>query len=97
MSFEDERVENSVDTQIFAFDYYLRENLAEVLSCALTYTVIYRPEDPIEFISGKENLFFVIESQGQEFSSHTITTEENNLFLGDIHLDLIGNGFLPIA
>ena len=62
-------IPNSIDTQIFALesdpfkssishssscDQYLRENIGEPLSCALTYAVMYRPEDPIEFISGKD-------------------------------------------
>ena len=61
-------IPNSVDTQIFALesnqsklsvsrnhpcDHYLRENVGEPLSYALTYVAMYRPEDPIEFISGK--------------------------------------------
>ena len=61
-SSEDDQIATSADTQIFAFepdpfkysfDHYLRENIGEALSCALTYAVLYRPEDPIEFISGK--------------------------------------------
>lgn len=62
-------IPNSIDTQIFALEsdpfkssisrnnscnQYLRENIGEPLSYALTYAVMYRPEDPIEFISGKD-------------------------------------------
>ncbi len=34
-------------------DNYLRETIGEPLSYALAYMIIYRPEDPIEFISSK--------------------------------------------
>jgi hypothetical protein len=32
---------------------YLRETIGESLSNALAYMLIYRPDDPIEFISSK--------------------------------------------
>ncbi len=55
-------VSHSVDTHIFAPDSdhfkpsssdnkYLRENIGESLSHALAYLIIYRPEDPIEFLA----------------------------------------------
>src|SRR5690348_6207026 len=57
-------VPNSVDTQIFdqfkpslsynnLCDNYLREHIGEPLRNALAYVIIYRPDDPIEFIASK--------------------------------------------
>ncbi len=39
-------------------DNYLRETISEPLINALTYVIIYRPEDPIEFISSKRNKIY---------------------------------------
>ena len=64
-------------------DNYLRETIGEPLSSALAYVIIYRPEDPIEFISSKSRShhFFILE----------------NLFLRVPYLHCIGNRLLPIA
>lgn len=61
----------SIDTQAFAVDTdqtdvpsffnkssenYLYVNIGEPLSYALAYVIIYRPEDPIEFLASKSNV-----------------------------------------
>jgi hypothetical protein len=61
-------VPNSDDSQTFALDSdqfksssffnnscdnYLRVSIGEPLSRALAYVIIYRPEDPTEFIASK--------------------------------------------
>lgn len=68
---------------------YLYVSIAEPLSHALSYVIIYRPDDAIELIASTSNFSF--------FPNLSTMITKENIFLGDIHLRLIGNRLLPIA